>query len=184
MRLKLRKIFQIFVTSICLVSTPWILNSGSCNERENARQAATKGNPVAEHRYAEMLYRGEDGPIDLYTARIYFQRAAVEGYAPAQTNYAKMLALGEGGPQDFEQARDYMKRAADQDQSTAQFNYSTMTFKGLGGTKDLDQSYAYCLRAAALGHPEARRALINHFKTTQTEAFPPCYLPLVDDNEE
>jgi len=84
------------------------------------KKAADQGHVKAQHNLANMLHKGEGGPVNMAEARVQYKKAAGQGHSVAHHKLALMLNHGEGGPVDLAGARVHYKMAADKGHPLAQ----------------------------------------------------------------
>jgi TPR repeat protein len=94
-------------------------------------------------------------PINLATAKSWFQRAAAQGHVDAETTLG--LLLFQNG--DQAEGLKWLKQAAEKGEPRALLVYGTALVNGDGVTQDPVLGYAYVSRAAAQGLPPAKDTL-------------------------
>jgi TPR repeat protein len=104
-----------------------------------------------------MNYKGEGGPQDHESARLWFERAAAHGHALAQFNLSVMLFKAEGGVQDIDLALHWLQAAALQGHALAQSNLAHMHANGLGVAQNDVEAHKWWTLAAVSGFEGARQ---------------------------
>ena len=101
------------------------------------RAMANEGYAPAENNLGMMYALGQDLPLDLAMARMWYSRAADQGYAVAQFNLAETYAAFQGGaPRDYAKAADWFRKAAGQGYAPAQERLGSLYAEGQGMEQD------------------------------------------------
>jgi TPR repeat protein len=111
------------------------------------RPLADRGDADAQFNLGQAYRLGRGVPLNLGTAKGWFERAAAHGHVDAQTTLG--LLLFENGEQS--QGLKWLRQAADQGEARAQLVYGTALYNGDGITQDRILGYAYVHRAADQG---------------------------------
>lgn len=118
---------------------------------------AENGDADAQFNLGQAYRLGKGVPINLGSAKSWFQRAAVHGHLDAETTLG--LLLFQNGYQA--EGLKWLKQAAEQNEPRAQLVYGTALYNGDGVTEDKMLGYAYVSRAAAQGLVPARQTLAD-----------------------
>jgi hypothetical protein len=119
------------------------------------RPLAEKGDPDAAFNLGQAYRLGRGVPINLATAKTWFERAAEKGHVDAQTTLG--LLLFQNG--DQAEGLRWLKNAAEKGEPRALLVYGTALVNGDGVTQDPVLGYAYVSRAAAQGLAPAKETL-------------------------
>jgi hypothetical protein len=119
------------------------------------RPLALRGDADAQFNLGQAYRLGRGVPLDLSTAKSWFERAAAKGHVDAQTTLGLLLF------QNGEKAEGvkWLRQAADQNDPRAQLVYGTALYNGDGVTQDRLLGYAYVSRAASQGLAPAQDTL-------------------------
>lgn len=93
-----------------------------------------------------------EAPLDLATARAWYQRAADLGHGWSQFALANMHDRAEAGSRNHHAARQWYEAAAKQGIAEAQMQFGRMLQTGRGGPADLPQAAHWYELAAQQGH--------------------------------
>ena len=107
-------------------------------EGRRRRRSSISGRPIGS---------AAASPINLASAKSWFERAAANGHLDAQTTLG--LLLFQNG--DQAERPQWLKRAAEQGEPRALLVYGTALYNGDGVTQDPMLGYGYVSRAAAQG---------------------------------
>jgi TPR repeat protein len=119
------------------------------------RPLAERGDADAQFNLGQAYRLGRGVPLNLGTAKGWFERAAARGHVDAETTLG--LLLFENGEQS--QGLKWLRQAADQGEPRAQLVYGTALYNGDGITQDRVLGYAYVHRAADQGLAPAKDTL-------------------------
>jgi len=119
------------------------------------RQAAARGDPLAQFNLAVMLLAGEGGPAGPSEGLIWLRRAAERGLPRAQHAMAALHERGEHVPRSQEAATGWYRKAAEQGWRDSQVELATQHFLGRGAVRDEREAAHWYEQAAAQGHPGA-----------------------------
>ena len=119
------------------------------------RPLAEKGDADAEFNLGQAYRLGRGVPIDLATAKKWFEKAATGGHLDAETTLGLLLFQNGDQPEGLK----WLKRAAEQGEPRALLVYGTALYNGDGVTQDHLLGYAYVSRAADQGLAPAKDTL-------------------------
>lgn len=119
------------------------------------RPLAEKGDADAQFNLGQAYRLGRGVPINLATAKSWFERAAGNGHLDAQTTLGLLLFQNGDQPGGLK----WLKQAAEQGEPRALLVFGTALFNGDGVTQNQVLGYAYVSRAAAQGLAPARETL-------------------------
>jgi hypothetical protein len=119
------------------------------------RPLAERGDADAQFNLGQAYRLGRGVPINLGSAKSWFERAAASGHLDAETTLGLLLF------QNGEQADGlkWLKMAAEQGEPRAQLVYGTALYNGDGITQDRLLGYAYVSRSAVQGLGPAQQTL-------------------------
>lgn len=115
------------------------------------RQAAAKGDPVAQLEVASRLAEGRGIPQDFAQAATWYQRSATQGNAGAQYRLAALYERGLGVTADPARARLWYKRAAEQGNVRAMHNLAVLSAGRAGSSPDYLTAVQWFTEAADRG---------------------------------
>jgi TPR repeat protein len=107
--------------------------------RKNYEKLADFGYPEAQIAMADMLVKGQGGPVDTVKAKEYLQKAYEQGDARA----AYQLAMIYEKEENFQRAGDYYKQALQEDYPKAAVKLGKLYNKGKGRVADPVTGLAY-----------------------------------------
>ena len=123
-------------------------------------RAADAGHAAAQFQVARMHEKGTATPKNLGEALRWFRRAAEQGHAGAQAGLGIFYMKGQGTGRDDVQAVEWLRKGAENGSADAMYYLGVLYSEGRGGlAKSPSNAREWYSRAAALGNPEARRAL-------------------------
>ncbi len=115
------------------------------------RQAAAKGDAVAQFIVAGRYLDGKPVPQDFAKAAYWYRQAAARGLAPAQYRIASLFERGKGVAQDMAMALLWYERAADAGNVKAMHNAAVIAAGGKLGKSDYARAFKWFSAAAAHG---------------------------------
>jgi TPR repeat protein len=119
------------------------------------RPLAERGDADAQFNLGQAYRLGRGVPLNLASAKTWFERAASSGHVDAQTTLGLLLFQNGEQPQGLK----WLKQAAEQGETRALLVYGTALYNGDGVTQDRVLGYAYVSRAAARGLGPAKDTL-------------------------
>jgi TPR repeat protein len=119
------------------------------------RPLADRGDADAQFNLGQAYRLGRGVPLNLGTAKGWFERAARTGHVDAETTLG--LLMFENGEQP--EGLKWLRQAADRGEPRAQLVYGTALYNGDGITQDHILGYAYVRRAADQGLGPAKDTL-------------------------
>ncbi|WP_167351630.1 tetratricopeptide repeat protein [Burkholderia anthina] len=141
------------VDPVCAASTATIASF------ENAKDAAMKGDPTAQHNLGVIYWCGIGVKRDFVEAAAWYHKAAEQGYGHSQFNLAEMYLHGYGVQRDEVTATYWLRKAADQGQAMAQSELGNLYFLGIGVHEDDAQAATWLRKAAIQGDESAQTKL-------------------------
>lgn len=137
------------------------LTGGSLGTRSftELRDAAGKGDPIAQRLVANAYLTGEGVKQDLVEAVKWLRLSAEQRDPLAQYVLGILHDEGRGVPQDLREAVKWYERAAQQGLPDAQFNLALCYSKGEGVPKDSKKAAEWLLKAATAGDSQAQSKL-------------------------
>lgn len=130
-------------TSAAVMALPMTIGPASL------RQAAMRGEPVAQVEVASRFAAGQGVGRDLQQAFYWYGRAAAQGQAVAQFRFAALYEGGLGTARDVERARVWYTRAAAQGNVKAMHNLAVLSVSG--GRADYAAAAGWFAKAADFG---------------------------------
>lgn len=130
-------------TSAAVMALPMTIGPASL------RQAAMRGEPVAQVEVASRFAAGQGVGRDLQQAFYWYGRAAAQGQAVAQFRFAALYEGGLGTARDVERARVWYTRAAAQGNVKAMHNLAVLSVSG--GRADYAAAASWFAKAADFG---------------------------------
>lgn len=115
------------------------------------RQAAAKGDPLAQFEVAARLTEGRGVAQDLAAAVVWYEKAAVSGLAPAQYRLGSLYEKGQGVARDPAKAAEWYGKAAAAGNAKAMHNLAVLNAEGGLGKSDYEAAARYFEQAANLG---------------------------------
>ncbi|WP_304523539.1 tetratricopeptide repeat protein [Cyanobium sp. Copco_Reservoir_LC18] len=141
----------------------WGFESGSSISKDsNAekvkryRNAAEKGDAIAQFNLGVMYANGRGLEQDYAEAVKWYRKAADQGDPDAQFNLGLMYANGQGVAQDDAESAKWLRKAAQQGYARAQFNLGVIYANGKGVDQDNAEAVLWYRKAAELGHAMAQ----------------------------
>jgi TPR repeat protein len=123
------------------------------------RQAATRGNALAQVAIGNLYGMGEGVSQDYGEALRWYRLAAAQGNYEAENDIGFFYLSGWGVMQDYTQALLWFRKAADQGNEVAERNIGMMHLRGLGVAQDRAEAIRWFRKAATRGDPDAKEAL-------------------------
>src|SRR5437867_130240 len=120
--------------------TPAVLSQAQLPSLEQTRLAAEKGDPAAQHKFAEVfLSKG-----DYSTAFKWFQKAAAQGVVDSQYRLGQMLLDGKPKvPKDSDEAIKWLLLTANQGHQLAQLDLAHCYESGKAVNRDIVEAYKW-----------------------------------------
>ena len=115
------------------------------------REAALKGNPLAQFVIATRFFGGQSVEANADSAVRWYKKAAEQGLAPAQYRLATLLERGKGIAADQIGARHWYEQAARQGNVRAMHNLAVLLIHGSVGSPDYAGAAFWFRSAAAHG---------------------------------
>jgi localization factor PodJL len=112
------------------------------------REAALKGNPIAQFVIATRFFGGQNVDLNHGSAVRWYRKAAEQGLAPAQYRLATLLERGKGVAVDLTAARRWYEEAARKGNVRAMHNLAVLLINGASGSPDYVNA-AFWFRSAA-----------------------------------
>jgi localization factor PodJL len=112
------------------------------------REAALKGNPIAQFVIATRFFGGQNVEQNQGSAVRWYRKAAEQGLAPAQYRLATLLERGKGVAVDQVAARHWYEEAARKGNVRAMHNLAVLLINGANGSPDYANA-AFWFRSAA-----------------------------------
>src|SRR5437867_7383603 len=125
---------------VLLAVMPAVLCLAQLPSLEQTRLAAEKGDPAAQHKFAEVfLSKG-----DYSTAFKWFQKAAAQGVVDSQYRLGQMLLDGKPKvPKDSDEAIKWLLLTANQRHRLAQFDLAHCYESGKAVNRDIVEAYKW-----------------------------------------
>lgn len=143
-----------------LAAAPSLTGGGLGNRSfTELRDAAGKGDPIAQRLVANAYLTGEGVKQDLVEAVKWLWLSAEQRDPLAQYVLGILHDEGRGVPQDLREAVKWYERAALQGLPDAQFNLALCYAKGEGVPKDSKKAAEWLLKAATAGDSQAQSRL-------------------------
>jgi TPR repeat protein len=120
------------------------------------RQAAERGDAVAQLWLGRMFYLGLEVAKDYPEAVKWYRKAADQGNSTAQYDLGNMYRRGCGVAKDDSEAVKWFGKSADQGNAMGQCNLAWMYLNGVGVPKDYPEALKWYKRAAEQGYPMAQ----------------------------
>jgi len=120
------------------------------------REAAARGNRLAEFNYAMMLLNGEGGATDVGEGRKWLRKAADANMSHAQYVYGKMYDDGDFVERNPVEAHQWFLKAAKQGHVQAELALANQYLDGRGTTRDNKQAFYWYKKAAEGGDMTAQ----------------------------
>src|SRR4051794_3459605 len=119
------------------------------------RPLAERGDADAQFNLGQAYRLGRGVPLNLGTAKGWFERSARTGHVDAETTLGLLLFENGERPEGLK----WLRQAADQGEARAQLVFGTALYNGDGITQDRLLGYAYVHRAADQGLAPAKDTL-------------------------
>ncbi len=123
------------------------------------RQAAERGDSIAQGRLGYLYMNGKGVPQDYGEAARWYRKAAEQGHAGGAYWFGHLCETGQGVQQNSGEAARWYRRAAEQGDAEAQKRLALLYLQGKGVAKDQREAEKWYRKAAGQGDPEARNAL-------------------------
>lgn len=124
---------------------------------EQLRYEATKGDPIAQHNFALMYFKGEGGLIQSdEEAPKWWRMAGENGHQGSRFRLGSAFYRGQGTSIRFGEAAKWVLLAAEQGNLEAQYRLGLMYWRGEGFPRDLCEAYVW-LNLAAVSHGDAKQ---------------------------
>ena len=120
------------------------------------REAAERGNRLAEFDYAMMLLNGEGGTTDVGEGRRWLRKAAEANMSHAQYVYGKMYDDGDFVARDPAEAHQWFLKAAQQGHVQAELALANQFLDGRGTSRDNRKAFYWYKKAAEGGDMTAQ----------------------------
>lgn len=161
LRLGMALLTVIFFHFSASAAVPPSLAGGNAGNRSfsELRDAAAKGDPIAQRLVANAYLTGEGAKQDLVEAVKWLRLSAEQRDPLAQYVLGILHDEGRGVPQDLREAVKWYERAALQGLPDAQFNLALCYSKGEGVPKDSKKAAEWLLKAASAGDSQAQSRL-------------------------
>jgi len=128
----------------CLCLGMSTLTAGAADDINRTREAALKGNPVAQFFLGLHYYEGFGGVSkDRSEAARWWRKSAEQAFPDAEMSLGDLYYLGDGVSQDYDEAYKWFRRAAQHGNSMSCLRLSTMYMKSQGVSLDLVQAYSW-----------------------------------------
>lgn len=156
----MNRLLSCLLACLCLgMST---LDAGAADDINRTREAALRGNPVAQFFLGLAYYEGYSGlPKDRSEAAKWWRKSAEQSFREAELGLGDLYYLGDGVSQDYQEAYKWFRRAAVHGETMSCLRLSTMYIKAQGVSQDLVQAYAWL--SAHRPKDEAMRAKQRQF---------------------
>lgn len=159
-RLGMAVLAAVFFHFSAVAAAPSLTGGGLANRSfTELRDAAGKGDPVAQRLVANAYLTGEGVKQDLVEAVKWLRLSAEQRDPLAQYVLGILHDEGRGVPQDLREAVKWYERAALQGLPDAQFNLALCYAKGEGLPKDSKKAAEWLLKAATAGDSQAQSRL-------------------------
>lgn len=169
----MNRLLTCLIACLCLgMST---LAAGAADDINRTREAALRGNPVAQFFLGLAYYEGYSGlPKDRSEAAKWWRKSAEQSFPDAEMSLGDLYYLGNGVSQDYEEAYKWFKRAALHGNSMSCLRISTMYMKSQGVSLDLVQAYSWL--SVYRSDEEAMRAKQRQFLSVLEAKLSPSQL--------
>ena len=128
----------------CLCLGMSTLAAGAADDINRTREAALRGNPVAQFFLGLAYYEGYSGlPKDRSEAAKWWRKSAEQSFREAELGLGDLYYLGDGVSQDYQEAYKWFRRAALHGETMSCLRISTMYIKAQGVSLDLVQAYSW-----------------------------------------
>ena len=138
--------------------TPAVLSQAQLPSLEQTRLAAEKGDPAAQHKFAEVfLSKG-----DYSTAFKWFQKAAGQGVVDSQYRLGQMLLDGKPKvPKDSDEAIKWLLLTANQGHQLAQLDLAHCYESGKAVKRDIVEAYKWYTLISHKGMVDMNRLVLG-----------------------
>ncbi len=138
--------------------TPAVLSQAQFPSLEQTRLAAEKGDPAAQHKFAEVfLSKG-----DYSTAFKWFQKAAAQGVVDSQYRLGQMLLDGKPKvPKDSDEAIKWLLLTANQGHQLAQLDLAQCYESGKAVNRDIVEAYKWYKLISHTGMVDMNRLVLG-----------------------
>src|SRR6266567_2991323 len=123
------------------------------------RQAAERGDSVAQGRLGYLYMNGKGVPQDYGEAARWYRKAAEQGHAGGAYWFGYLCETGQGVQQNSGEAARWYRRAAEQGDAEAQKRLALLYLQGRGVERDPREAEKWYRKAAGQGDPDAQNAL-------------------------
>jgi TPR repeat protein len=127
------------------------------------KQAAEKGNAMAQNCLGNKYKYGHGVDQDYEKAVFWYQKAANQRNAMAQNNLGDRYKNGEGVTKDYKEAVKWYQKAAERGSAKAAFNLGDMYYNGYGVEQDYEEAVDWYEKAAEDGNAEDKFKLGNMY---------------------
>lgn len=127
------------------------------------RQAAERGDAVAQFNLAIRYANGAGVPKDEAEEFKWYRKAAEQNLAEAQFNLGTCYATGQGVEKNLSEAVRWYRKAAEQNFAAAQLNLAQSYLDGAGVEKDEAEAANWYRRAAEQNYAMAQHSLGNSY---------------------
>lgn len=124
-----------------------------------ARQAAERGDSVAQGRLGYLYMNGKGVPQNYGEAARWYRKAAEQGHAGGAYWLGYLCETGQGVQQSSGEAAKWYRRAAEQGDAEAQKRLALLYLQGRGVAKDPQEAEKWYRKAAGQGDADAQSAL-------------------------
>jgi len=114
---------------------------------KNCKQAAEKGNVIAQNTLGFLYLNGQGVKQDYEQAVTWFHKAAAQEYRDAQYNLSVMYKLGQGVEQDRAESLSWLEKAAAYGHAGAQNSLGDLYYQGKEIEKNYISAYMWWLLA-------------------------------------
>ncbi len=123
------------------------------------RQAAERGDSVAQGRLGYLYMNGKGVPQDYGEAARWYRKAAEQGHSGGAYWFGYLCETGQGVEQNSGEAARWYRKAAEQGDAEAQKRLALLYLQGRGVAKDPREAEKWYRKAAGQGAPDAQNAL-------------------------
>ncbi|CAB3779035.1 Secretory immunoglobulin A-binding protein EsiB [Pararobbsia alpina] len=128
------------------------------------KDAAEKGNRLAQFNYAMMQLNGEGTPVDLHEAEKWLRKAAEANMSHAQYAYGRLFDDGTLERVDPAEAHLWFLKAARQGHTQAQVALANQFMDGRGTKQDFAEAFVWYLEAAKSGDMASEYIVATYYE--------------------
>jgi ABC-2 type transport system ATP-binding protein len=128
------------------------------------KELAERGNPLSEHRYADLLFKTAWNNEDRKEALKWFLISADKGNINSKSQVAVMYRDGVGVPTDMKSSIRMFREAAASGHYWAQVSLAEMLLSGVKVDKDESEAFKWFLRSAESGNPKSQYQVATMYR--------------------